>query len=119
MPFDMVSHLTRQFAFSRATFGPGQRTKGALDHIRKEMVEVETATDSLDRKFEWADIAILGLDGLMREIAFANGSNMPSEMVAREAVSIITGKQSRNECRTWPDWRSLSPDHAIEHERSK
>ena len=38
--FDMIAHLTRQAAFSRATFGPGARTKGVIDHVKKELAEV-------------------------------------------------------------------------------
>ena len=30
----------------------------------------------------------------------------------------IKAKQARNEARTWPDWRTASPDKAIEHDRS-
>ena len=37
---DLVTHLTRQAAFSKATFGPGARTEGVTDHIKKELAEV-------------------------------------------------------------------------------
>lgn len=37
--FDLSQHLLRQRAFSRATFGAGRRTKGVVDHIRKELLE--------------------------------------------------------------------------------
>lgn len=37
---DIIAHLTRQAVFSRATFGPGPRTKGVLDHMEKEIAEV-------------------------------------------------------------------------------
>lgn len=37
---DLVTHLTRQAAFSKATFGPGARTEGVTDHIKKELDEV-------------------------------------------------------------------------------
>lgn len=36
MTMDLEQHLLRQRAFSRATFGPGARTQGVLDYIRKE-----------------------------------------------------------------------------------
>ena len=39
--FDLVAHLYRQRAFSERTFGPGARTKGVLNHIRKELAEIE------------------------------------------------------------------------------
>jgi hypothetical protein len=37
---NLIEHLTRQIAFSRATFGPAERTAGVIDHIRKELVEI-------------------------------------------------------------------------------
>ena len=39
LAFDIVAHLARQRAFSEKTFGPGARTKGVIDHIRKELGE--------------------------------------------------------------------------------
>ncbi len=47
---DLKQHLIRQMAFSHATFGPGERTDGVIDHIRKELVEVENANGESD---EW------------------------------------------------------------------
>jgi hypothetical protein len=38
---DLIQHLFRQRDFSLRTFGPGQRTHGVLDHIRKELAEIE------------------------------------------------------------------------------
>ena len=57
--FDLQQHLVRQMVFSRATFGPGERTKGVIDHIRKELIEIEQADD---RAEEWVDVVILALD---------------------------------------------------------
>ncbi len=129
MTVDFVAHLTRQMAFSRATFGPGARTAGVLDHIRKELVEVEEAstepapkdwlcvwTEVSHRATEWSDIAILGLDGLMRQIADEN-PDMTFDDVAELAVDIIRAKQAKNELRDWPDWRTADPGKAIEHVR--
>ena len=50
LSFDLARHLQRQSAFSQRTFGPGNRTAGVLDHIRKELVEIEQAPDDLE---EW------------------------------------------------------------------
>jgi hypothetical protein len=36
---DLKQHLIRQMAFSHATFGPGERRDGVIDHIRKELIE--------------------------------------------------------------------------------
>lgn len=128
---DFVQHLTRQAAFSRATFGPGPRTKGVLDHIGKEMKEVEEAANLKDRKKEWGDIAILGMDGLLRavreeleaEMILHNATHAGPPMVvthdhvAQEAVRWIVEKQGINELRDYPDWRTMSADGAIEHIR--
>lgn len=99
------AHLRRQRAWSEATFGPGARTKGVVDHIRKELLEIEAAPDDLG---EWVDVVILALDG-----AWRSGAN-PEQIIAA-----IRGKQARNEARTWPDWRTMSPDQAIEHVRTE
>jgi hypothetical protein len=114
---DLVAHLTRQAAFSRATFGPGARTKGVCDHIRKELEEVEAFQTEDDRAHEWVDVAILALDGLTRSIAAYNPT-MALHHVALRANTMILQKQAENELRRWPDWRTADPDKAIEHDRT-
>lgn len=111
---NLEQHLLRQMAFSHATFGPGQRTAGVVDHIRKELQEVLDSNGSSD---EWVDVVILALDGLTRQIAYATGDRGHPETVANYAVSMIVGKQSRNEARDWPDWRTTDRSKAIEHIR--
>ena len=131
---DLIAHLTRQGAFGWATFGPGPRTEGVLKHIESEIEEVRRAAEEgdLDELVkEWTDIAILGLDGLIRAVrareeAF-NAQRMLSlarpyithDEVARIAVDNIVGKQAKNEMRNWPDWRGKSEDQPIEHDRSQ
>ena len=112
MTLDLKSHLLRQMAFSHSTFGPGTRTRGVVDHIGKEIAEVLASNGSAS---EWVDIVILGLDGLTRQLSYSNGGRADPEQVATIACQMIVGKQSRNEARTWPDWRSVSQDRAIEH----
>ena len=114
---DLKAHLIRQMAFSHATFGPGERTKGVVDHIRKELVEVlESDGDAA----EWVDVVILALDGLTRRLAFVGGGKrVDPALVAETVCKMLEGKQSRNEAREWPDWRSQSQDKAIEHVRIK
>lgn len=56
MTSDLVSHIHRQREFSRRTFGPGDRHKGIIDHIRKELVEIEQAPGDIK---EWIDVIIL------------------------------------------------------------
>lgn len=111
---DLRAHLTRQMVFSKATFGPGERRKGILDHIRKELQEVE---ESGGNSSEWVDVVILALDGLTRRLWVASGYTKSADEVADEACRMILGKQGRNELRNWPDWRTAPEDKAIEHIR--
>lgn len=98
---DLIKHLYRQREWSERTFGPGKRTDGVLDHIRKELTEVADEPDDLT---EWVDVVILALDGAWRH------GHTPEEIAAA-----ITAKQARNEQRSWPDWRTQPKDRAIEH----
>jgi hypothetical protein len=99
--FDLVAHLERQRQFSFHTFGPGARTAMVINHIRKELIEVEAAPFDLE---EWVDVILLALDGAWRTGA------RPEQIVAA-----IQAKQATNEGRQWPDWRTSDPDKAIEH----
>jgi hypothetical protein len=99
-----AAHLIRQREFSERTFGPGSRTKGVIDHIRKELLEIEADPADLG---EWVDVIILALDGAWR-----------AGHEAQDILDAIVAKQTRNEARTWPDWRTADRDKAIEHDRS-
>lgn len=101
--FDLVAHLHRQRVFSDSTFGPGKRTAGVLDHIRKELTEIEASPGDLT---EWVDVVLLALDGAWR-------AGFEPEQIAQA----IAAKQERNESRKWPDWRTAEPGKAIEHVR--
>jgi hypothetical protein len=109
MTYDLNAHLFRQRAFSRATFGPGARTKGVVDHIRKELREVEHAPLDLE---EWIDVVLLALDGAWR---CAEAMNVPRDHVPAAVVEALALKQLNNEMRDWPNWRTANPDKAIEH----
>lgn len=102
--FDLIQHLHRQREFSEQTFGPGARTAGVIDHIRKELCEIEAAPADIG---EWIDVVLLALDGAWR-------SGASPEAIA----AALLMKQTRNEARTWPDWRTADPTKAIEHDRS-
>ncbi|MEN5277006.1 dATP/dGTP pyrophosphohydrolase domain-containing protein [Brucella sp. TWI432] len=86
-----------------ATFGPGRRTEGTIDHIRKELEEIET--DPADPK-EWADIILLAINGLAR-----------LGLTPDEIIQTIVAKQLRNTKRTWPSWQTADPKKAVEHIR--
>ena len=72
-----------------------------LDHIRKELVEVEDSGGALS---EWVDVVLLALDGAWR------AGNTPAQI-----ADAIAAKQTKNQSRIWPDWRTAEPGKAIEH----
>ena len=111
---DIQKHLTRQIKFSKKNFGPANaegRNAGVIDHIRKELKEIEAAPTDLE---EWIDIIILGLDGAWR-CANVNYPKDKPEDLAAKVLSMLDMKQRKNEKRTWPDWKTAEPGKAIEH----
>ena len=106
--FDLIEHLRRQMDFSARTYGPGDRTAGVCDHIRKELNEVQDdAAAGVPTLGEWVDVIILGFDGAWR-----------SGATPEQIVAAIVAKQTKNEGRKWPDWRTADRGKAIEHDRS-
>lgn len=103
--FDLAEHLVRQRAFSLATFGPAYSAAALCDHIGKELVEIRESNGDLS---EWVDVIILALDGALR-----------SGAGPQKVIEAIVAKQTKNEGRTWPDWRTAPADKAIEHDRSE
>lgn len=101
--FDIVAHLYRQRKASRILFGPGQRTAGVLDHIRKEIAEIEAKADDVE---EWVDLITLAFDGALRR-----------GFTPEQIVTSLNAKQTKNELRDWPDWTTADPSKAIEHVR--
>lgn len=101
--FNFFDHVERQRKWSQDTFGP-QRVKGVIDHIKKEIQEVESAPDDLE---EWIDLIILSIDGACRMGA-----------TTTQIIQGLLAKQLKNENREWPDWRTMPPDKAIEHVKS-
>lgn len=100
---DLVAHLHRQRAFSLRTFGPGARPGMNVAHIRKELIEIEDNPGDL---MEWLDVVLLAFDGALR------AGFTPAEI----GLGLAT-KLTRNELRTWPDWRTAEPGEPIEHVR--
>lgn len=97
--FDLVAHLERQRKWSEETFGPGQRTEGVLDHIKEEVEEVRAAPLDIS---EWVDVMILAMDGAMR-----------AGFSPHEIALALDAKQTKNEGRKWPDWRTQDPNKKI------
>lgn len=96
-----ADHIDRQRLWSSNTFGPGDRHEGVRDHILKEIDE------AVSDPSEWVDVIILALDGAWR-----------AGMKPQDIIDGVIAKQTRNERRTWPDWRDQPQDKAIEHDRS-
>jgi hypothetical protein len=97
----LESYLTRQWEWSARTFGPGRRTLGILQHIGKELKEIEAEPTDLS---EWIDVVILAMDGFWR-----HGGN-PADLLPG-----LLAKQRKNFARQWP--MPESEDVAVEHVR--
>lgn len=102
---NFIEYLRRQRDFTFRTFGPGTRAAGVIDHIRKELREIEADPNDL---FEWIDVVTLACDGALRQ-------GYSPEDIAKA----LTEKLARNEARTWPDWRTQPEGKAIEHCREQ
>lgn len=99
---DLIRYLWDQQEFSFTTFGPPRdNTAGIIDHIKKELGEIEKAPDDLE---EWIDVVILAFDGALRIGA------KPWEI-----TEMLLYKLEKNKNRKWPDWRMVEPGKAIEH----
>lgn len=96
-----VSDIRQQRVWSRDTFGPGERLKGVLKHIHKELDEVFREPKD---PIEWADLIVLAIDGATRQ-----GID-PADL-----IEAYHAKMQLNYAREWPDWRESSEDEPIEH----
>lgn len=101
---ELVAYLHRQWSWARETFGPALRTKGIVQHITKELREIEAQPHDLA---EWVDVIILAMDGFWRH------GGKPEDL-----LPAMQAKQDKNFARSWPDWRTMGEDQAIEHDRS-
>jgi hypothetical protein len=88
MEDSLISYLERQAEWSARTFGPGLRTKGIIDHIREELLEI--SADPIDLE-EWIDVMILALDGYWRH----GGHKL-------DLMRRLQEKQNKNFARKWP-----------------
>lgn len=110
---NLIEHMVRQQNFSVRAFGPGPRMEGVTDHIKKELVEV--ADGGNDPK-EWVDVVLLGLDGLWRSLR-CQFPHLTETEIACLICEMIEAKQTKNEARNWPDWRTAPLGKAIQHVR--
>ena len=111
--------LLRRAEHSNLAFGPDFRWRGILDHLRKELAEVELA-EGTDLE-EWIDIILLGLDGATRcaLVQLDNPKSVSSHIRSTtDVLRALEAKIEKNAARKWPDWRTADPNKAIEHDRS-
>lgn len=89
--------------WSKATFGPGRRTKGLLEHIRRELDEVAAAPDDL---VEWVDVVLLAYDGYWRHGGTPEGF-----------LDMVRYKFKVNQARKWPPPApDDQPNHHVKEE---
>jgi hypothetical protein len=98
----LIPYLERQMMWSSKTFGNGLRSKGIVDHIRKELLEISADPTDLT---EWVDVIILAMDGYWRH------GGHPLDL-----MRMLQEKQNKNFDRLWPV--PTSEDVAVEHVRS-
>jgi hypothetical protein len=98
---NLIEHIKRQRDFSYKTFGPDYHSDRIINHIKKELKEIEDSPYDLE---EWIDVILLALDGAWR-------TGAEPEVIA----SMLSLKQEKNENRNWPDWKTLGSDTPIEH----
>lgn len=104
--FDLIKFMEDRAQWSLETFGPKERDNGAIDHIRKELTEIETGFTPEQRLAEWIDVISIALDGAWRE-GFS-----PADVCCALAENHLSDLR-----RKWPDWRNVEPGKAIEHVR--
>ena len=96
-------YLESQLHWSRETFGPDAgRWVGVLDHIKKELKEIEEDPSDLS---EWINLIILAIDGAWR----ATGAT------PKDITECLRSKLLTNIARKWPDWKTVPSNTAIEH----
>lgn len=79
---NFLDYLIRHKEWGFHTFGSpddGRNSLGPLDHIKKEIVEIEKDRDDI---MEWIDLIILSFDGLLRTQAPNDKQSMVNVMTA-------------------------------------
>lgn len=97
-PF-IEAYVARQRTWSDITFGPGRRTVGLCEHIKKELAEIQADPDDVR---EWIDVIILAMDGYWRH------GGKPEEL-----AEMLEAKQRVNFERNWGPMKP--EDQPMEH----
>lgn len=110
----MLDTLTRIVRWQWQTFGQADRRQGIIDHIKKELVEVQNFTNDPE---EWVDLWFMATHGLWQTLSQMY-PGYGSEQLAQLMLQGIEAKASKNEARNWPDRASQDPNKAVEHIRT-
>jgi hypothetical protein len=100
---DITNFIDALGRWSKETFGPDYHPARIIEHIRKELIELEQDPDDCA---EWIDVIFLALDGARRSGHDANW-----------IVMTMDEKHDENQSRKWPDWKTQNLDKPIEHIR--
>lgn len=85
-----------------------------FDQLSTELTVL--SRDCQNRSMAWVRLNLWATMGLYR--ALRNEDLSQSIQATRSmAEAMIEQKQAKNERRVWPDWRTQSPDAAIEHKK--
>ncbi len=96
-------YVERHRLWSSATFGPGEKTSGVVEHIRRELKEVERDPSDI---MEWIDVMILAIDGCWR-----------MGWTPEEIEAALVKKQKINGDREWPPIAEQAEGKPVEHVR--
>lgn len=83
------------------TFGPGNRTSGTIDHIKRELIEIEENPFDI---YEWFDIIMLSINGAIR-----HGHS------SQDIINAFHKKFEINKNRKWKNFEDVPEGEAITH----
>jgi len=86
------------------------------DPFAKLAVELELLQDGENHDHAWVRLNLWATMGLYRSLRIEDMTRSVDSTRAL-AEAMIEQKQEKNERRVWPDWRTQSPDKAIEHKK--
>jgi hypothetical protein len=105
--FNLYDFLIKHRKWTRAAFGPGKRTEGVINHLKKELKEIRNNPSDLE---EWIDLILIAFDGAKRQ------GHSTYKIIQTMQYKFFINSQKR----AWPDWRNLKDQQSevIEHIKS-
>ena len=113
--YDFENWFCRRDEWSMATFGPSRGFEGALDHLKKEVTEIEKSPYDTE---EWIDALFLVTDGLCRMLRAAN-PDLTGADAFEIMMEVANRKLDKNMRREWPSVSEQIRGKAVEHVRGK